>query len=336
MTNNNLQAFREDSRFAARRVEQHAIPELPDITPIPDATVNSGPDAEAFPQELTNYTEEISSQRIPPMVYIEGNNRENMSTRVSRSGETNENLQNWLNREMEVKQAVDQGPLSRRYTEPLIQGVITANSPTVQEYFDKDFSNVTSVQHGLNSLSFNTLATNLDLHSLALRNQPDRLENPVMDWIVPDGQNKKLRDHRNKSMSEGTSPDGGPAMYINLSNLGPYFSSSNFLIDMVTGYVFVLHKKWIRTGLTCTQNQTPPEELGTKIQEASNTYWNKLIEKNETSLQRIINKEVSRNVVSEITQLPTPQPAITAQPAPLPRIVLQNNTQSMMNRCHYE
>ena len=90
---------------------------------------------------------------------------------------------------------------------------------------------------------------------------------------------------------------------------------------MVTGYIFVLHKRrWIRTGLTCTQNQTPPEELGMKIQEASNTYWNKLIEKNETSLQRISNKEVSRNVVNEITQLPTPQPDITVQPPPLPRI----------------
>ena len=94
MTNNNFQAFREDLRFTARRVEQHVIPELSDVTPIPDATVNSGPDAEAFPQELTNYTEEISSQRIPPMVYIEGNNRENMSTRVSRSGQINENLRN--------------------------------------------------------------------------------------------------------------------------------------------------------------------------------------------------------------------------------------------------
>ena len=70
MTNNNLRAFREDLRFTARRVEQHAIPELPDVTPIPDATVNSGPDVEAFPQELTNYTEEISSQRIPTIVYI--------------------------------------------------------------------------------------------------------------------------------------------------------------------------------------------------------------------------------------------------------------------------
>ena len=246
MTNNNLRAFREDLRFAARRVEQHTIPELPDVTPIPDATVNSGPEVEAFSQELTNYTEEVSSQRIPPMVYIEGDNRENMSTRVSRSNETNENSQNSLNREMEVEQAVDQGPLSRRYTEPLIQGVIAANSPTVQEYCDEDFSNITSVQHGLNSLSFNTLAANLDLHSLTLRNQPDQLENLVMDWIVPNRQNKKLRDHRNKSMSEGTSPDGGPAMYINLSNLGPYFSSSNFLIDMVTGYIFVLHKRrWI-------------------------------------------------------------------------------------------
>ena len=136
-----------------------------------------------------------------------------------------------------------------------------------------------------------------------------------------DGQNKKLRDHRNKSMSEGVSPDGGPAMYINLSNLGPYFSSSNFLIDMVTGYVFVLHKRrWIRTGLTCTKNQTPPEELGMKIQETSNTYWNKIIEKNKTSIQRISNKEVGRNMVNEITQHQTPQPIIAAQPPPLPRI----------------
>ena len=188
MTNNNLQAFKEDSRFAARRVEQHAIPELPDITPIPETTVNSGPDAEAFPQQLMNYTEEITSQRIPPMVYIEGNNRENMSTRVSRSDKANENLRNLLNCETEVKQAVDQGPLSRTYTEPLIQGVITANSPKVQEYWDEDFPNVTSVRHGLNSLLFNMLAANLDLHLLTLRNQPDRLENPVMDWIVPDSR----------------------------------------------------------------------------------------------------------------------------------------------------
>ena len=182
----------------------------------------------------------------------------------------------------------------------MVQAVITANSPTLQEYWDEDFSNITSVQHDINSLCFNTLAANIDLQSLTSRNQPDRLENPVMDWIVPDGQNKKLRDHRNKSMSEGTSPDGGPAMYINLTNLGLYFSSSNFLIDMVTGCVFVLHKRrWVRTGLTCTQNQTPSEELGTRIQKASNTYWNRLIANNETSLQRISNKDIRRNTLNE-------------------------------------
>ena len=135
---------------------------------------------------------------------------------------------------------------SQRYTEPSVQAVITANTPTLHEYWDEDFSNVTSAQHGINSLSFNTLAANIDLQLLTSRNQPDRLENPVMDWIIPDGQNKKLRDHRNKSMSEGMSPDGGPTIYINLSNLGPYFSSSNFRIDMVTGCVFVLHKRrWV-------------------------------------------------------------------------------------------
>ena len=110
-------------------------------------------------------------------------------------------------------------------------------------------------------------------------------------------------------------------MYKNLSNLGPYFSSSNFLINMVTGYVFVLHKRrWVWTGLTCTQNQTLPKQLGTKIQEASNTYWNKLIVNNETSLQRISNKDISRNKVNETTQFPTPQPVIMAQPPPLPGI----------------
>ena len=198
---------------------------------------------------------------------------------------------------------------------------MTANSPMLQEYWDEDCSNVTSVQHGINSLSFNTLAANIDLQSLTSRNQPDWLDNPVMDWIVPDGQNKKLRDHQNKSMSEGTSPEGAPAMFINLSNLGPYFSSSKFMIDMVMGYIFVLHKRrWVRTNLTCTQNQTPPEELGAKIQEASNTYWNKLIEKNETSLQRISNKDIRRNVLNETAQVPTPQPVIMAQPPPLPRI----------------
>ena len=100
-----------------------------------------------------------------------------------------------------------------------------------------------------------------------------------------------------------------------------HFISSNFLIDMVTECVFVLHKKrWVQTCLTCTQNQTPPEELGARIQEASNTYWNRLIANNETSLQIISNKDIRRNILNETAQVPTPQPVIMAQPLPLPRI----------------
>ena len=173
MTSNNLHAFWEDTRFNTRNAEHHTIPELTNVTPIPDATVNSGPDAEAFLQELTNYTEEVSSQRIPPMVYIEGNNRENCSAAVTRDGESDENLRNSLNRETESEQVNEQGPLSRRYTELSVQAILTANSPMLQEYWDEDFSNVTSVQHGINSLSFNTLAANIDLQSLTSRNQPD-------------------------------------------------------------------------------------------------------------------------------------------------------------------
>ena len=78
--------------------------------------------------------EEVSSQRIPPMVYIEGNNRENCLTAATRDGENEENLRNSLNRETESDQVNEQGPLSRRYTEPSVQAVITANSPMLQEY----------------------------------------------------------------------------------------------------------------------------------------------------------------------------------------------------------
>ena len=109
-------------------------PELTNVTPIPDTTINSGPDAEAFLQELTNYTEEVSSQRILPMVYIEGNKHENRSVGVTRDGESDENLLNSLNHKTEGEQVSEQGPLSRRYTEPSVQAVITANSPTLQEY----------------------------------------------------------------------------------------------------------------------------------------------------------------------------------------------------------
>ena len=49
-------------------------------------------------------------------------------------------------------------------------------------------------------------------------------------------------------------------------------------------------------------------------------YWNKLIANNETSLQRISNKDIRRNIVNETAQVPTPQPVIMTQPPPLPRI----------------
>ena len=59
-----------------------------------------------------NYTEEVSSQRIPTTVYIEGNNCENHSAAVTRDGKSDENSQNSLNRETESEQVNEQGPLS--------------------------------------------------------------------------------------------------------------------------------------------------------------------------------------------------------------------------------
>ena len=73
-----------------------------------------------------------------------------------------------------------------------------------------------------------------------------------------------------------------------------------------------------RSNMHTKSNTT--RQLGVKILEASNTYWNKLIEKNETSLQRISNKDMRRKILNETAQVPTPQPVIMAQPPPLPRI----------------
>ena len=66
--------------------------------------------------------------------------------------------------------------------EPSVQAVITANSPMLQEYWDEDFSNVTSVQHGINSLSFNTLAANIDF-SVAHIQKPARLIRKPSDGL---------------------------------------------------------------------------------------------------------------------------------------------------------
>ena len=105
--------FQEDTRISNREnTEFHTTPELPDLTPIPYVTVNSGPDAETFPQELTNYTEEVSSQRIPPMVYISWNNSRSQQARVTRDEEPSKNSQHLLNHRAEHEQMDEQGPLS--------------------------------------------------------------------------------------------------------------------------------------------------------------------------------------------------------------------------------
>ena len=41
---------------------------------------------------------------------------------------------------------------------------------------------------------------------------------------------------------------------------------------------------------------------------------------NETSLQRVTNKNFRKNGINQTTQVPVPQPLIVAQPPPLPRI----------------
>ena len=151
----------------------HTTPELPNVTLIADTTVNSGPDTETFPQELTNYTEEVSSQRILPMVYISGNNPRSQQTRVNQDEESNKNLQISLNHRVEHEQMDKHGHYLKGTWSHQCKGDITVNLPMLQEYWNEDFSNVTSVQHGINSLSFNTLAANIDLQSLTSRSQPD-------------------------------------------------------------------------------------------------------------------------------------------------------------------
>ena len=113
MTTNNLCMIQEDTRASNREnAELNTTPELPDVTLIPDAIVNSRPDAETFPQELMNYTEEVSSQRIPLMVYISGNNHRSQQTRVNQDEESNKNSQNLLSHRAKHEQMDEQGPLS--------------------------------------------------------------------------------------------------------------------------------------------------------------------------------------------------------------------------------
>ena len=88
-----------------------------------------------------------------------------------------------------------------------------------------------------------------------------------LNWIVPDGTNRKLEEIRDRKKSDGT-PGGGSSgsVVVNLPRIEPYYGTQFFLVDMDTGELFAfVQQQWRCTGLFCSGQPFAITQLMEKV-----------------------------------------------------------------------
>ena len=89
-----------------------------------------------------------------------------------------------------------------------------------------------------------------------------------LNWIVPDGTNRKLEEIRDRKRSDGT-PGGGSSgsVVVNLPRIEPYYGMQFFLVDMDTGELFAfVQQQWRCTGLFCSGQPFAITQLMEKVE----------------------------------------------------------------------
>ena len=122
-------------------------------------------------------------------------------------------------------------PDTRRYSEEDSR----KDSPqidTVQHFLDDNFSDVmrssvlgSNVSSLFNTTTFDTTHSDQKI---------------TLDWILPDGKNSQLETVRDKHIADFPAPGGSTgAMLVHLPDLEPFYNTSEFLIDLQSGELFV-------------------------------------------------------------------------------------------------
>ena len=104
------------------------------------------------------------------------------------------------------------------------------------------------------------------------------------DALIPDGKNSHLNILKDKHIMDFPAPGGKTgAMLVHLPDLEPFYNTSEFLIDLQSGELFVkLQNKWHPAGLTCKKRDFEVDQLMALIQHASIKLKN-ILYKNENT-----------------------------------------------------
>ena len=105
----------------------------------------------------------------------------------------------------------------------------------------------------------------------------------TLDWILPDGKNSQLETVRDKHIADFPAPGGSTgAMLVHLPDMEPFYNTSEFLIDLQSGELFVkLKGRWHPAGLTYKKTNFEVDSLMALIQHASIKLKNKLYGRKE-------------------------------------------------------
>ena len=146
---------------------------------------------------------------------------------------------------------------------------------TAQHYLDDNFSDVMrSSALGSNVISLlNTTAFN------TIHNEPK----VTLEWVLPDGKNSQLEMLRDKHIVDFLAPGGNTgAMLVYLPDLEPFYNTSEFLVDLQSGELFVkLRNRWYSAGLTCRKTNFEVDSLMALIQHASIKLQNRIYGRKE-------------------------------------------------------
>ena len=171
---------------------------------------------------------------------------------------------------------------------------------TVQHFLDNNFSDVmrSSVLGSNISSLFNT--TTFDTtHSD---------QKVTLDWILPDGKNSQLETVRDKHITDFPVPGGSTGvMLVRLPDLEPFYTTSEFLIDLQSGELFVkLKDRWHPAGLTCKKRNFEVDSLMALIQHVSIKLKNKLYGRKEEQTS-VLAVDISQVQAPPLPFIPRPE-----------------------------
>ena len=146
-----------------------------------------------------------------------------------------------------------EGSITQPSQEKIQQG--SPQVETAEHYLDDNFSDVmrSSVLGSNISSLFNTTASNTTHNEQGV----------TLNWVLPDGKNTHLETLKEKHIVDFPAPGGKTgAMLVYLLDLEPFYDTSEFLIDLQSGKLFVkLQNKWYPTGLLGRKQDFEVEQL---------------------------------------------------------------------------